>query len=187
MPEFFTNRHVAYGADEMFEIVADVERYPEFVPLCRHHVVRSRETRGDEMILTTDMTVAHLVFRETFRSRVTLDKANGRIDIVAADGPVRSLHGRWTFRRREACRCYVQFAMSYELASRALAFVMGPVFNTAFSGFVHAFEQRAHFLHRHMRQVPAAPSVQPALSDMAEQPQEATPAQPASYARDTAS
>src|ERR1700730_4881563 len=95
MPDFLINRLVTHGADKMFDLVADVERYPEFLPFCQRQVVRSRETRGDIVTLTTDMTVAHLVFRETFRSRVTLDRANGRILIAAADGLVRRLHGRW--------------------------------------------------------------------------------------------
>jgi Polyketide cyclase / dehydrase and lipid transport len=80
---------------------------------------------GDIETLTTDMTVAHLIFRETFRSRVTLDRANGRILIAAADGLVRRLHGRWDFLARNAGRCEVGFSLSYELASRTLAPLMG--------------------------------------------------------------
>jgi len=79
MPDFLTHRHVAQSVDEMFSLVADVERYPEFLPFCHGHAIRSRRVRDGVELLTTDMTVAHLMFRETFRSFVTLDRANTRI------------------------------------------------------------------------------------------------------------
>ena len=83
MPDFLTHRHVAHSVDEMFSLVADVERYPEFLPFCQGHTIRLRRVRDDVELLTTDMTVAHLMFRETFRSFVTLDRANTRILIAA--------------------------------------------------------------------------------------------------------
>ena len=101
MPDFLTHRHVAHSVDEMFSLVADVERYPEFLPFCLRHAIRSRRVRDDVELLTTDMTVAYLMFRETFHSFVTLDRANTRILIAAADGPLRRLDGRWIFSRRQ--------------------------------------------------------------------------------------
>ena len=94
MPDFLTHRHVAHSVDEMFSLVAEVERYPEFLPFCQGQAIRSRTVRDDVELLTTDMTVGHLMFRETFRSFVTLDRANSRILIAAADGPLRRLDGR---------------------------------------------------------------------------------------------
>ena len=143
MPDFVTRRHVAHSVDEMFSLVADVERYPEFLPFCRGHAIRSRGVRDDVELLTTDMTVAYLMFGETFRSFVTLDRASWRILIAAADGPVRRLDGCWTFRADNSGGCEVGFSMSYELASGALAAVIGPMLKAAFSGFVQAFERRA--------------------------------------------
>ena len=116
MPDFLTHRYVAHSVDEMFSLVVDVERYPEFVPFCRGHAIKSRRVRDDVELLTTDMTVGHLMFRETFRSFVTLDRANSRILIAAADGPLRRLDGRWIFRNGNSGGCEVGFSLSYELA-----------------------------------------------------------------------
>jgi len=112
-------------------------------------------------LLTTDMTVAHLMFRETFRSFVTLDRANSRILIAAADGPLRRLDGRWIFRDGKSGGCEVGFSISCELASRALSVVMGPMLKAAFSNFVQAFERRAAAVYG--RTLPCAQSVQPGL------------------------
>ena len=161
MPDFLTHRHVAHSVDEMFSLVADVERYPEFLPFCQGHTIRLRRVRDDVELLTTDMTVGHLMFRETFRSFVALDRANSRILIAAADGPLRRLDGRWIFRSGNSGGCEVEFSMSYELASRALAVVMGPVLKAAFSNFVQAFERRAAAVYGRPRHLPCAPSLQP--------------------------
>jgi coenzyme Q-binding protein COQ10 len=163
MPDFLTHQHVAHSVDEMFSLVADVERYPEFLPFCRGLAIRSRRVRDDVELLTTDMTVGHLMFRETFRSFVTLDRANSRILIAATDGPLRRLDGRWIFRNGISGGCEVGLSLSYELASRALAVVMGPVLEAAFSNFVQAFERRAAAVYGITRHLPCAPSVQPGL------------------------
>ena len=163
MPDFLTHRHVAHSVDEMFSLVADVERYPEFLPFCQGHTIRLRRVRDDVELLTTDMTVAHLMFRETFRSFVTFDRANSRILIAAADGPLRRLDGRWIFRDGKSGGCEVGFSISCELASRALSVVMGPMLKAAFSNFVPAFERRAAAVYGRTRHLPCAPSVQPGL------------------------
>src|SRR6516225_3270656 len=78
MPAFQEVRRVHHTADEMFDLVADVERYHEFVPLCLRHAILSRESRPDCEILMTDMTVKCGIYRESYISRVALDRANGR-------------------------------------------------------------------------------------------------------------
>src|SRR5262249_51795639 len=114
-------------------------------------------------LLTNDMTAGYLMFRETFHSFVTLDRANTRILIAAADGPLRLLDGRWIFRDGNSGGCEVRFSMSYELASRALAVVIGPMLKAAFSNFVQAFERRAAAVYGRTRRLPRAPSLQPGL------------------------
>jgi coenzyme Q-binding protein COQ10 len=131
----------------MFDLVADMERYPSFVPLCEGHVIRSRRSRGELEILITEMTVAYALFRETFRTRVTLDRQSGRILVHAIDGPLRQLETRWTFQPRQDGSCDVGFYLSYELASRTLALLMGAVFDAAFARFVEAFERRADIVY----------------------------------------
>ena len=151
MPVFRAMRHVHHSADEMFDLVADVERYHEFVPLCLRHAILSREPRAEIEILITDMTVACAIYRESFRSSVTLDRANGCILVESMDGPLRRLQTRWTFHSRSDGGCDVGFYLHYELASRTLALLMGAVFDAAFGRFVQAFERRADIVYGRRR------------------------------------
>jgi coenzyme Q-binding protein COQ10 len=147
MPGFRAKRRVHHSADQMFDLVADIERYHEFVPLCQRHIIASRKKCGDTEILMTDMTVAYQIFRETHRSRVTLDRANGRILVESVDGPLRRLRTLWTFQSRDDDSCDVGFDLSYEFASPMLALLLGRVFDAAFSRFVQAFESRADVVY----------------------------------------
>lgn len=144
MPQFTTRRRVRHAASDMFDLVADVEKYPEFVPLCAALKVRSRKT-GDagETVLVADMTVAYKVVRETFTSRVTLDKPKLSIVVEYLDGPFQRMENRWTFRPAGEAACDVEFFIDYEFKSRMLAMLMGAMFDTAFRRFAMAFEQRA--------------------------------------------
>ena len=92
MPEFRTTRRVAHSAEEMFDLVADVERYPEFVPFCERLTVRGRRKEGEREVLVADMTVGYKLIRETFTSKVTLDRPALQIRADYLDGPFRS-HG----------------------------------------------------------------------------------------------
>lgn len=157
MPVFEAKRRVCHSADEMFDLVADMERYPEFVPLCQRNAIRARERRAEIEVLTTDMTVAYRIFRETFRNRVTLDRANGRVIVESTDGPLHHLQVRWSFQSLAAGGCDVGLHLSYEFASRALALLMGAVFDAAFARFAQAFERRADVIYgRHRDQRPRA-------------------------------
>ncbi|MBI1385480.1 MAG: type II toxin-antitoxin system RatA family toxin [Rhizobiales bacterium] len=154
MKTFSTRRIVRHSAEEMFDLVADVERYPEFVPLCAALRVRRRsgEPETGRTLLVADMTVAFKLLRETFTSEVQLDP--GRRTIVARylDGPFRSLENRWQFRELPPASdeasapsplCEVDFFLAYELKSRAFQVLAGAVFDRAFAHFAEAFERRA--------------------------------------------
>jgi coenzyme Q-binding protein COQ10 len=143
MPEISTTRRVRHGADEMFDLVADVERYPEFVPLCRSLIVRKRMKEGDKDIIVADMTVAYKLIRETFTSRVTLDRANRQILVEYLEGPFRRLNNTWYFRPVDQHVCDVEFFIAYEFRSRTLGVLMGAMFDAAFRRFAAAFERRA--------------------------------------------
>jgi coenzyme Q-binding protein COQ10 len=143
MSDFHAKRHVRHNADQMFDLVADVERYSRFVPNCERNAVVSRKKCGDNEILITDMTVAYRIFRQTVRSRVTLDRSNGRILVESIDGPLRLLRVLWTFRSTGAASSEVTFDLAYEFASRTLAMLLGSLFDALFSRFVQAFEHRA--------------------------------------------
>jgi coenzyme Q-binding protein COQ10 len=144
MPQFTTTRRVRHAAANMFDLVADVERYPEFVPLCRALKVRRRieEPEGVEVIVA-DMTVAYKLVRESFTSRVTLDRPNLQILVEYLEGPFSHLENRWTFHPVAERACEVEFFISYEFRSRTLGMLMGTMFDLAFRRFAAAFERRA--------------------------------------------
>jgi len=144
MPQFANKRAVPHSATQMFDLVADVERYPEFVPLCSALKVRQRTPKPDGTeIVVADMTVSFKLVRESFTSRVTLDRANLRILVEYLQGPFRSLENRWTFVPKSENACEVGFFISYEFKSRMLAMLMGTMFDAAFQRFAAAFEARA--------------------------------------------
>jgi coenzyme Q-binding protein COQ10 len=144
MPQFATTRRVRHAAAHMFDLVADVERYPEFVPLCRALKVRQRiaEPEGIEVVVA-DMTVAYKLISETFTSKVTLDRPNLQILVEYLKGPFSRLENRWSFRPIAERACDVEFFISYEFRSRTLALLMGGMFDLAFRRFAAAFERRA--------------------------------------------
>jgi coenzyme Q-binding protein COQ10 len=128
----------------MFDLVADVERYPEFVPMCHALKVRQRTQKPDgTKIIVADMTVSFQVVRETFTSRVTLDKANLKILVEYLQGPFSKLENRWSFETKSENACDVGFFIAYEFKSRMLAVLMGAMFDAAFQRFAAAFEKRA--------------------------------------------
>ena len=148
MPQFANKRRVNHSAVEMFDLVADVERYPEFVPLCKALKIRQRTQRPDGTeIIVADMTVSFKLVRETFTSRVTLDRANLKIMVEYLQGPFSHLENRWTFVQKTDDTCDAGFFISYEFKSRMLAILMGTMFDTAFQRFAAAFEKRADAIY----------------------------------------
>jgi coenzyme Q-binding protein COQ10 len=144
MPQFTTTRRVRHSAADMFNLVADVERYPEFVPLCSSLKVRRRieEPEGVE-ILIADMAVAYKLIHERFVSRVTLDRPSLQILVEYLEGPFSHLENRWTFHPKGERVCEVRFFISYEFRSRMLGMLLGSMFDLAFRRFATAFERRA--------------------------------------------
>ena len=126
----------------MFALVADVERYPEFLPLCDALTVRSRKERDGKTLLLADMTVGYKAIRETFTTQVLLNPAERVIDVKYIEGPFKYLDNRWCF-QPAAQGCVVDFFIDYEFKSRILGAVMGSMFDRAFRMFAEAFEARA--------------------------------------------
>jgi coenzyme Q-binding protein COQ10 len=144
MPSFRTIRRVGHSPSDMFNLVADVDKYPLFVPLCEALRVRRREEgRDGRMVVVADMTVAYKVFRETFGSKVTLDRPNLKILVEYLEGPFSHLENRWTFKDHGKGGCIVEFYIDYAFRSRTLSFLMGSMFDAAFRRFAEAFERRA--------------------------------------------
>ncbi len=144
MPRFTTTRRVRHPASDMFDLVADIDHYPEFVPLCRSVRVDQRAAKGEGVeTLRSQMTVAYKMISETFVTRVTLDKPRLQIHVKYLEGPFSHMENRWTFRPLGENACEVEFFISYEFRSRTLGLLMGSVFDTAFRRFADAFERRA--------------------------------------------
>ena len=147
MPQYKTTRAVAHSAENMFALVADVERYPAFLPMCEALTVRSRKQSGARTLLIADMTVGYKAIRETFTSRVLLDPENRAIDVAYVDGPFRYLNNTWRFEPAGEGACTVVFDIDYEFKSRILGALMGAMFDRAFRMFTDAFKKRADAIY----------------------------------------
>lgn len=144
MPTFNTHRQVKHTDTQMFNLVSDVEHYPEFLPMCEALVIRSREERQGKTLLKADMTVGYKMIRETFTTQVLLDPDRHMIDVRYIDGPFRYLENRWSFSPlNDGEFCDVEFYIDYEFKSRMLGMLMGTMFDIAFKRFTEAFEMRA--------------------------------------------
>jgi coenzyme Q-binding protein COQ10 len=144
MPQFSTKRRVRHSASDMFDLVADIEHYPQFVPLCQSLRVRKRTSEGEgKEVIVADMTVAYKFIHETFTSRVTLERDKLEILVEYLEGPFQKMNNRWNFRPVGDDACDVEFFIAYEFRSRTLGVLMGAMFETAFRRFSAAFERRA--------------------------------------------
>lgn len=128
----------------MYDLVADVERYPEFLPLCESlRVIRRQDKPEGGQVLVAEMGVGYKAIRERFTTRVSLDPGARKIVAEYIDGPFRHLENRWTFKDAEGGGCDVDFFITYEFKSRTLGLLMGSMFDRAFRKFTDAFEGRA--------------------------------------------
>ena len=143
MPQFEKHHPVGHSAQNMYDLVADVEKYPQFVPLCDALSVRSRRQKGDKTLLVADMTVGYKAIRETFTSQVFLNPESLEVDVRYLDGPFKHLENRWRFQAETEHSSVVHFWIDYEFKSRMLGMLMGSMFETAFRRFTVAFEKRA--------------------------------------------
>jgi coenzyme Q-binding protein COQ10 len=121
MPQLSNTTRVRHTASDMFDLVADVERYPEFVPLCQSLKIRQRSSEGGKEMIVADMTVAYKLIRQTFTSRVTLDRAKLEILVEYLEGPFQSLNNHWTFRPVDELTCDVDFSsLTNSVAARSV-------------------------------------------------------------------
>ena len=143
MPSFSDTRRVDHSAEAMYKLIADVEQYPQFLPLCDGLIVKSREQRRGKEIIIADMTVAYKIVKETYSSRVVLDQQKKRVFVESITGPFHHLDNRWTIKEISANSCDVDFYIDYEFKSRPLQLLMGSMFDYAFHKFSDAFVARA--------------------------------------------
>lgn len=149
MPSFTTNRHVAHSAEDMFSLVADIERYPEFVPMCEALRVRRRSEGDDDTThLLAEMSIGYKLIHETFTCKVDLDRPGLTIRTQYVDGPFKFLENRWIFKDAPQGGSNVEFYINYEFKSRTFALLAGAVFDTVFRKMAEAFETRADAIYR---------------------------------------
>jgi coenzyme Q-binding protein COQ10 len=147
MPTHSETRTLPYSAKQMYDLVADVDRYPEFIPWTAAARVRSRRPSGDAVIMDADLVISFRVFRERFGSRVTLWPRDNRIDTEYLEGPFRHMISKWHFRDLPHGGCEVHFYVDFEFKNRLLQGAAGMFFNEAMQRIVRAFESRAADLY----------------------------------------
>ena len=138
---------VPYTAQQMFDLVADVERYPEFLPWCRATRILKSDLDEDGGTFVAEMVVAYKVFREQYRSEVVLDRANKRIDVYYLDGPFQRLHNNWTFTDKPEGGSNVDFHIEFEFRTFLLQATAQAVFEKAFARMSDAFIKRADAIY----------------------------------------
>ncbi|MCV2447511.1 type II toxin-antitoxin system RatA family toxin [Paracoccus sp. DMF] len=148
MPQHSDSRILPYTADQMYALVADIERYPEFLPWNSAARIRARRPgEGGSEVIEADLVISFKVFRERFGSRVTLWPAGRRIDTEYLDGPFKYLRSGWSFADLPEGGCKVEFFVDFEFRNAILGKVIGVVFGEAMSRIVRAFEDRARALY----------------------------------------
>lgn len=147
MPTHSETRQLPYTAQEMYDLVADVAKYPQFLPWCAAARIRRTYAEGMAEVMEADLVISFKVFREKFGSRVTLWPADLVIDTEYLDGPFKFLKSQWRFTDRPDGGCDVAFFVDFEFKNVVLQKVIGVVFNEAMQRIVKAFETRAAALY----------------------------------------
>ena len=148
MPTHSESRLLPHSAEQMYALVADVAKYPQFLPWCAAARIRSlTPVEGGRVEMLADLVISFKVFRERFGSRVVLDEAERHIDTEYLDGPFKYMKSTWDFEPVEGGGCEVRFFVDFEFKNAILQGVIGVVFNEAMQRIVRAFEQRAEALY----------------------------------------
>jgi coenzyme Q-binding protein COQ10 len=148
LPKHSEKRVLPYSADQMFDLIADIPSYPEFLPWCAAARIRSVTPIGPQgSQVDADLVISFKLFREKFGSRVFLFPDEGRIDVEYLDGPFRFLNNHWVFRPLSPDSCEVDFHVDFEFRSAIMQALIGMVFAEAMQRIVRAFEERASELY----------------------------------------
>ena len=154
MHVYETRHNVAHSADDMFALVAHIEDYPKFLPLCEALTVKRREERDGKQVLVATMVVGYKLIHESFTTQVTLDHAARNILVEYLDGPFAFLENRWTFHPRGEGISEVEFYIAYSFRSRLFERLIGGLFARAVERYTAAFEARADAIYGKGRQAP---------------------------------
>ena len=158
MPTHAERRRLPYTPAQMFDLVAEVEKYPEFLPWCRAARIRRREAD----LVVADLVIGFKMFRERFTSEVRLDRPGRRIDVAYSDGPFKYLNNHWRFEPAPGpngeAHCVIDFYVDFAFRSRLLQTTISLLFNEAVRRMVGAFETRAGALYG--RPAPSRPALE---------------------------
>ena len=146
MPVHSETRKLPYSADQMYDLVADISAYPQFLPWCSAARIRSRTTQGECETVEADLVISFKVFRESFASRVELWNMAKKIDTQYLEGPFKHMKSSWEFVDTPS-GCDVCFFVEFEFKNAILRSIIGVVFNEAMQRIVRAFESRAEMLY----------------------------------------
>lgn len=146
MPTHSEQRSLPYSAQQMYDLVADVASYPEFLPWCSAARIRSETGQNDSTVLEADLVISFKVFRERFGSRVILHPTQKKIDTEYLDGPFKYMKSDWGFEDTDQ-GCTVTFFVDFEFKNAILQGIIGVVFGEAMQRVVRAFEKRAADLY----------------------------------------
>ncbi|WP_386626596.1 type II toxin-antitoxin system RatA family toxin [Sulfitobacter geojensis] len=146
MPTHTETKELPYTAQQMYDLVADVKSYPEFLPWTAAARIRSDEDKGDHRVMDADLVISFKVFRERFTSRVVLWPDARKIDTEYLDGPFKYMKSNWAFEDASG-GCKVHFHVDFEFKNAILQGIIGIVFNEAMQRVVRAFEARAKALY----------------------------------------
>ncbi len=148
MPTHAEKRIVPYSAEEMYALIADVARYPEFLPWCAAARIRdTRQMPDGSTVMDADLVISFKVYREKFGSRVSLFPDENRIDVEYLDGPFRHMQNRWRFNPKGPTSCEIDFFVDFEFRSALMQRLIGLFFHEAMLRVVRAFERRAATLY----------------------------------------
>ena len=148
MPTHSETRNLPYSAQQMYDLVADVRSYPQFLPWTAAARILKEEDLGDHHLMEADLVISFKVFRERFTSRVLLWDADKKIETAYLDGPFKYMKSNWSFEDQPG-GCTVYFDVDFEFRNAILQGIIGVVFNDAMQRVVRAFEARAHKLYGH--------------------------------------
>lgn len=147
MPRFETVRRVPFSAEQMFAVVADIEKYPLFLPLCESLKITSKKDYGLESELIATMGIGYKSIHEKFTTKVRLQPHQNKIQVTHLEGPFRHLENNWHFHAQMPKSTNVHFDLEYEFNSRLFSILMGGVFDRAFRHFAENFEKRAYSVY----------------------------------------
>jgi len=146
MPTHSETKLLPYTAQQMYDLVADVGKYPEFLPWTAAARIKRDDDKGDHRVMDADLVISFKVFRERFTSRVVLWPQTRKIDTEYLDGPFKKMVSNWAFEDAEG-GCNVHFHVDFEFKNKILQGIIGVVFNEAMLRVVRAFEARAADLY----------------------------------------